>query len=488
MSPAPLPAILLALAALLPRPLLLPPSPEGWEPFPSRREVSPGGAHYVVLRAEGGGAVRFELARRREGAPPIPPARSLPPTARPGTPQPDIGRDPGDALLAGGTLPQPPFQVRVLDRRPGAVLFERYGGLGGGDALALLDGEGRIAWRLGLGDLFREEAAASFPRVGRDVIWFQAWWVDEERGRIVLAVQGDRFGEVDLADGKVRASDAAVLRTRLREGPEGDRLEAWDLAARLRPAGSAEDAAPVAADPAEPPGIRLRAALLLRREGLPSPAERLFREAAPRSAPLELRTFAWRWLGEVLGEGAIPLLREALRGEDDGAWREAMAGFADVGEAAVPTLLAMLGEKDQPLDYRGGAAGALAAIGSAKALDALWRAAGEFDPAADEFHFVPGSALEAAIALRPADLRGRLLEMLAKGTPLDGKVAGWFAENPGADAVGPLLAMAERWERFTWERKRALAALRACTGKDAGEDPKAWRALVEGAAPGERPR
>ncbi len=445
-------ALLLALLA----------APQGWEPFPSRREVSPGGRHYLVLRAAEGGTVSFELCRRRDGAALLAPARSLPVTASPAEKPPDIGRDPADALLSSGTLPQPPFQVRVLDGRPGAVLFERYGHLGSGDALSLLGPDGKPAWRLGLADLFKEEAVAGFPRNGRDVIWFQAWWVDEARGRIVLVTQGDRFGEVDLGNGKVRAADAGILRTRLRTGPEGDRLEAWDLAARLRPAGAEEDAKAVAPDAAEPRGIRLRAALLLHRAGLPSPAADLFRAAAPRTEPLEIRVFAWRWMGEVLGERAIPLLRDALRGEADEAWRPALAGFADVGEAAVPVLAAMVGEKEQHLDYRGGAAGALASIASPKALDALWRAAGEFDPERDEFHFVPLSALEAVIAIDPPDLRERLLGMLRKGTPIDGKVAGWFVDHPGADAVEPLRAMAGRWGEFSWERKRALAALKAC--------------------------
>jgi hypothetical protein len=168
-----------------------------------------------------------------------------------------------------------------------------------------------------------------------------------------------------------------------------------------------------------------------------------------------------------------------MRGEADEAWRPALAALAELGDAAVPALTEMLAEKDQHLDYRGGAAHALGAMKADAALPALWKAALEFDPARDEFHFVPGAALDAVAAIAPPDLRERLLALLAKGTPHDGRIAQWVEAHPARDALPALVAALERSGKFSWERKRALAALRACVGKDLGDDPAAWRKELE---------
>jgi hypothetical protein len=452
-------AALLALGAALPAAAV-----QAWEPFAPRREVSPAGRHYVVLRpSKDPPGVRYELCRRREGAAPIAPAREDP-TAAPDGKGPDIGRDPADAVAASGMLPQPPYQVRTLDREPALVLFEQYGALGRGDALALLGPDGKLRWRLALGDLFKPEAVAKFPRDGADVWWFEAWWVDEERGMVVLCADGDRLGEVSLADGKIRKADPGVLLARAAAGPAEDRVACMEIAARVLPEGVEALARRIAADEKEPLALRIRAAVALRRKGGEFPYEPLFRRAAALREDPEARAYAARTLGEVLGETAIPLLREILRGEADLAWRPAMASLTELGPKAVPVLVEMLAEKGQSLDYRGAAANVLGTLKAEAGLPALWKAAQEFDPERDEFHFVAGTALESIMAIGPADLRERLLGILGKGTPLDGRVAQWLEKNPGKDAVPALRSALDRWGKFTWERKRLEAALKACEG------------------------
>jgi hypothetical protein len=452
---------LLALCAALPAPAI-----QAWEPFAPRREVSPDGRHYVVLLpSKEPAGIRYELCRRREGAAPLPPAREDPAAAAAGRKGPDIDRDPADALAASGFLPQPPFQVRVLDREPALALFEQYGALGRGDALALLGPDGKVRWRLALGDLFKAEALAKFPRDGADVWWFEAWWVDEERGSIVLCAVGDHLGEVALADGKVRKADPAVLLARAAAGPAADRVAAMEIAARLLPEGVADLARRIAADEGSPLALRIRAAVAVRRKGGDFPFEPLFRKAAALREDPEARAYAARHLAEVLGEAAIPILREILRGEADLAWRPAMASLIEVGPKAIPILVEMLGEKGQSLDYRGAAANVLGSLRAEAALPALWKAALEFDPEKDEFHFVPGSAFDAVVAIGPPDLRARLLGVLEKGTPHDGRVAQWLEKNPGKDALPALAKAVERWGKFSWERKRLEAALKACEGK-----------------------
>jgi hypothetical protein len=83
--------------------------------------------------------------------------------------------------------------------------------------------------------------------------------------------------------------------------------------------------------------------------------------------------------------------------------------------------------------------------------------------------------MDAIVAIGPADLRERLLALLGKGGPHDGRIAQWIEAHPGKDALPALVAALERSPRFSWERKRAIAALKACTGKDHGEDVEAWK-------------
>jgi hypothetical protein len=127
----------------------------------------------------------------------------------------------------------------------------------------------------------------------------------------------------------------------------------------------------------------------------------------------------------------------------------------------------MIGERGQSLDYRGAAAHVLGALRSEAAVPALWKAAEDFDPGGDPFHFVPGAALDALAAIGPPDLRPRLVALLGKGTPHDGRVAAWLEANPGRDAVPVLRGALARWDareggRFSWERRRIAAALAAC--------------------------
>ncbi|HEU4394020.1 MAG TPA: HEAT repeat domain-containing protein, partial [Planctomycetota bacterium] len=351
-------------------------APQAWEPFTARRESSPRGRHYAVLRpSKDGGEVRIEFARRREGAAPLPAVRDLPVTAPPDAPRPDFARDPADALLGSGPLPWPPLLVRVLDDEPAVVVFERYAAPGSGDALALVGADGKPRWRRALAELFPVEATAALPREGGNVWWWHAFWVDEARGRIVLVAAGDLFREVALADGAVSEAGPAVLLTRVLDGPEEERAAALEVAARVLPGGIEAPARKVADDGSAPPALRVRAALVLHRKTPGYPAGPFFRDALARGRPPESRAFAARWIGEVLGKEAIPLLRDALRGEADDAWRPALEALAGLGADAVPALTAMLGEKDQHLDYRGGAAHALGAMKAEAALPALWKAA-----------------------------------------------------------------------------------------------------------------
>jgi hypothetical protein len=66
--------------------------------------------------------------------------------------------------------------------------------------------------------------------------------------------------------------------------------------------------------------LRLRAAVVLSRAGNPVAAEPLFAAARAEDQPAEVRGYAVRHLPAVLGDGALPVLRELMRGPAGALW------------------------------------------------------------------------------------------------------------------------------------------------------------------------
>ncbi|MBI2922506.1 MAG: HEAT repeat domain-containing protein [Planctomycetes bacterium] len=438
---------------------------DSWAPYPHQRVVSPNGKHYVVAQSKAFGEWTFEMCRRRDGAAPIAPAKE----DRWEPEKVDVSRDPEDKLLSGGKLSKCPLDFRVLDDEPGAVLFETYGWVGSGSAFALLDAAGRLRWSVQLGDLFSIQEIGRFQRSVSSTWWYRGWWVDEGRQRIVSIAYGDLLREIDLKEGTVTTPGPEVLLTRFQEGPLPDRLLALEVSARLKPKGLSAVATLLLEDAAQPLEVRLRAAVALRALGEAPAAEKLFLEAIPLGQPEETRGYAIAHLPDILGEKAIPHLREAMRAGGDAGWGPAMDGFESLGEQAVPALVEMLGETKEPANYRGGAAHVLGNIRSAAALAALLEAI------SDPEGYVANAAANAAIAVGGPELDDRLAEILLAGSTQDSRLAGYFEDHPSAKAVKPLLAAGGRSKPDTYERRRIVSALKQCTGKDFGEDIEKWR-------------
>jgi hypothetical protein len=453
-------AFLQAVAVLV---LMGPIRADSWGPYDERRDVSPGGRHYVVARFPKDGPLRLELCRRREGAAPLEPARRDDDHPAP------VVRDPEDALVAAFDPEDAPLEMRVLDAEPAAVLFEKYGNVGFGTSLALLDGTGKLRWSLQLTDLFPPQRVREFGRTVSSIWWWQGWWIDEDRGKVVLVAEGGLIREVDLGTGKVEAAGAEVLLTRVGKGPVDDQRTALEIAASLKPPGLAEKARAIALDEKADPSLRLGAAVAHHAvTGKPLVPD-LFRKYAAAGAPAELRPYAVGNLGAMLGEEALPLLRDAMRGPATDVWHPAQEAFASLGEKAVPTLVEMLLDPQGTPDQRGGAAHALGEIRSPKALDALLEATRKAD------EYTANAAVNAAIETGGANLAERLAAILAQGCTQDSRIAMFFEENPADLAVDPLLKALARAQSGTFDRRAIAEALRACTGLDCGEDPEAWR-------------
>ncbi len=444
-----------------------------WEPWTARRIASPEKSHYAVLQSTGEKrAVRLRLVRSTEENHGSITTHILQPTERNQGDR--LNPFPGDSVVFDVVLPRPPADIRVLDSGAGVYLFETWGAYGSGTTLALHGSDGKVRWSHSLGDLFDAETLKSFTITARERWWSRGWFVVPGE-HVVLAAKGGHFLKVDEKDGAVEAGDANLLKAPIVAGSDADRVHALDLALEDRPVCLDDAASAVLKDTAASLAARLRASWGMQLIGKGKADPDLFREGIGKEQDWDTRIFAVRHLGAVLGEKALPLLQDVLRGEAAATWRPAIASLGDIGEAAVPVVLAMLDEKDQHLDYYGAALLALGGLKAEKALPRLWTQVVTLDRSRDEHHFLPLSALRAIVAIAPEDLDERLNDLLADGTPLDGDIAVHYRRNPSEKVVAGLVAAMDHRGPYRWERQQLVKALKACTGEDHGNDPAAWR-------------
>ncbi len=358
-----------------------------------------------------------------------------------------------------------PMDVRCLNGGQGFVLFDTHGGVGTGIVLARYDGEGRRLWTRKLPDLFTPLQIQGFTHTVSSIWWSSGLWIDEAQGAVIVVYEllGPQLLEVDLATGRHQAGDRACLLPRFGRGTFKERLLALDTAARVRPPGLLDAARAGYAVADLPPAIRMRLAVLMAEEGDDSGAEFVLAHVA-QGKPKALRTFAVKSLPVLLGEDALPHLRDAMRGEADEAWHAAMQGFQRLGAAAIPTLVEMLGEEGESSDYRGGAASVLGdlALVARPAVPAL------LDAARTAPEYVANAALNALVEiLPPAELGPQLIPLLAGGSGDDGRIALYFGEHPRADAVPALAAARARHAQDENDvcRRWIDEALAACRGR-----------------------
>jgi hypothetical protein len=443
---------------------------DSWMPYGRHRFADPTGRRYVVVEVAKGG-VAFTLVDARPGSPPAAAGAS----EGFGAPGPESGVREGDTVVATGTLPAAPLEVRVSSLGLGFAAMEEYGSVGSGASFAWVDRTGVVRHVLRMADLFTAKEIETFTHTTSSVWWFQAAWLDETAREAVVVGNGGLVRVVSLATGKVRrGGDEEVRRAISSPDPEAA-LPALDLAIARRTAGLEEPLRAVLADARAPLGARLRAAVALAGGGDRRGADLVRATAA---APAEKgatddRDFALAHLPTLLGKEAVPVLRQAMSAPGaPSTWWAGVLGFVALGEEAVPTLSAMLTEPGKGNDYRGGAAHALARIGSKAALPALVAAV------LDREEYVANAALNAAVGIGKGSVSRELAAHLDAKTTQDGRIASYFEENLEPASVGPLVRALERHPKDGYPRSSILAALRFQTGQSLGPDPAAWRAWL----------
>jgi len=347
--------------------------PDSWMPFSNKRVVAPSGKRYVVVRKKGRG-ITFELCERRAGVAPIEPATASSMNLR-GRPQPDISRDPKDRLVANGSYKQMPMQVLLADGLDGFLLFDKYANVGYGEVITWIDGNGKAVVEHSLQDLFGGRPKGTTASVS-SLWWSRSVWLDARKRSAIVLTSAGELREVALADGEVSVPKRSRLLDWAMHGSPDGRATALELIAEGDVDGCRK-AMPLVSgtflDRSQPRALRLRAGWILQRAGAAEGVKELYLESVRGGEGIadEDMRFAVRHLGQVLGDDALAVLRDLMRGKAGAVWGEAYQAFAAMGEPAVPTLLEMLAEAEESADYRGGAAHALAEIGSLAAVPAL---------------------------------------------------------------------------------------------------------------------
>ena len=443
--------------------------PDSWLPFKNQRVVSPNGQRYVVIKqTKKGRNITFEFCersgKRHTAIGPVSPhaATSFELKKDPKA----VDRDPDDELLAEGTVHQLPYEVLVPDTLPGFLLFEQYYSLGTAKAVIWVNDKGEETLGLTVAQLF-DGIPEGATRTVSSLWWSKGVFLDEASNSIVVVAVGDQVREIDIAEAEVTEPDVARIAEWATRGTTAGRSLALDvLATRSPDALKAATPAAIALfhDEDEPLALRLRAAVVLARAGTPVAADRFFETARAADQPDELRRYAVRHLPGIVGEDALPVLRELMRGKAGPVWSDCQTGFAAFGEKAVPTLVEMLLEEGETNDYRGGAAHALRTIGSPKAYDALLQAT------ATAPDYVANAACNAVIAIGGDDLTERLIAILAKGCTQNGRIAMFLQKNPTKAALPAIDAAIKRSghaanptdRRIATELRRLKAAREAC--------------------------
>ncbi|MCR9244233.1 MAG: HEAT repeat domain-containing protein [bacterium] len=426
-------------AALLIACLLAPASCplDSWVPFQNQRVASPSGQRYVVIKeVPKKRSIRFEFCERsRERLAKIGPMSPASADAfalrkKPGA----VDRDVGDRLLAKGTVGQLPYQVLVPDTLPGFLLFEQYYRVGSGRAVIWVGDKGVEKLSLTLRDLYGGVPEGALHTVS-SIWWSRGVFLDEVAGAIIVVAVGDQIREVSIKEAEVSEPGIARIADWARRGTEKGRALALEVLARKQP-DALKAATPTAIelfhDDKESLALRLRAAVVLARAGTPVAADRFFEAARAEDQPREVRQFAVRNLPAIVGEEAIPILRELMRGPANGVWNECIGAFAALGEPAVDTLVEMMLEEGQSNDYRGGAANALGGIKSPRSYGPLLQAT------ATAPDYVANNACNAVIALGGDDLTERLIAILAKGCTQDGRIALYLQRHPTRAALSAI--------------------------------------------------
>jgi hypothetical protein len=354
---------------------------DSYLPMPNRLIPDPTGRIYVVQTRRGGdvqalpwGPVELTIAQRLAGTPPVIASRSkITEVMGKGYfiqsfPGQEIAVRKGDRILGRVRIDIPPGAVLVSSTGLGVVLLDIYGGnytffSRDDPALTIITLEGKILYRKTLQSLFTTEQIATFYRTGSNTaFWLQAAWIDEDRLEIVVVGRSgvekihDPIVVVKFNTGEARPGGRDEIVRAFQTMNAGAVGYALELAERWRITETIGPYIPkIFANPTLPVTARLRAAVYLGARGNERAAQFVKEMAIESSEKLpqhpdvddaenerlfEIYSFAVNHLPDVLGEKALPVLREVSRKSGHGYL--ALDAYCRLGKIAERQLIEML--------------------------------------------------------------------------------------------------------------------------------------------------
>ncbi|MCZ6601638.1 MAG: HEAT repeat domain-containing protein [Planctomycetota bacterium] len=440
----------------------LPVDADTWVPYRDQRVVDPTGQYYVVCKPKGERSrkgIPFLFAERGPDNDAVEPAQEpISGRGRGDLAESDenlFGLREGDRLIARGTLVAHPYKILVSSAGIGFVAIERYGQLGFGESVVIVDKGGKIRHSLKLADLFTPEEISLFPHTASSIWWYEGGWIDEERTSVVLLGKG-KITVVDFETGRVTPGGSREVLDAIASNDPALIQPALEATTMMRLGGLEDTLGNLLTDEEQPYSIRLRAAVALAVRGDRSGVD-LVARTAQKPPPLpggqEVWDYALLHLPDVLGEEALPILRDMMRTRPGTAQAPVASAFIRLGEAGVPTLIDLMGDGEEGL-VRRAAASCLGQVGSKNALPAL------LDAAADDNVSLAAAALGAAIRIGGEEIAKDLLALLERGTSQDALLASHLQRMKYRKAIPALKAARRRHKKSSPQWRPIDSAIR----------------------------
>ena len=426
---------------------------DSWSPYEPSLDVAENEKHFLVLGPYDYETHRTAFAFHARGVGTKPPR--VVESER--TEEASVVVDPGDRLLRKGTLEQTPLGAWMLSATPRAVLFEEYGSIGSGTTLALLGSDGKVKWRHALAD-FKFDMK-KFRRSTSSIWWYDGWWVDEARGRIVIAAKGRQVREVELETGKIHDVGESVLLDALNSSSIRVRRSVLALChlADEKPKGWVKRVVAFRDDTRQPIALRLEAAWAVRAEVDDPGSLALYRKAKERLADQEVREcFLWYAPSSFAAEDSVALLAALLRAHPDWRARDVAATIAGLGGPGIDELDEIACDDKLSSQLR------------LAALFGLGNSRSEYGSAAFAFAVRDTNEKFVAAALKQLDgqvippLDRALAKSLFHAGAGDAAIAKYLGEHPSESSIAGLEAAAKRAKPDSDAHAAIAAALKNC--------------------------
>ncbi len=426
---------------------------DSWSPYGKRLEVAENGKHFLVLGPYDyeKHVTAFAIYERKAGAKP---PRAI---ENQHTDETDVVVDPGDHLIRKGELKQQPLGAWMLSTTRRAVLFEEYGSVGSDTTLSLLLADGKLKWRHSF-DAFKFHTA-KFQKSVSSIWWYEGWWVDETRERIVLVAKGQQYREVELESGKIHHAKDSIVLDALKSPSAEVKSAALQLCANAaeKPKGWLKRVLAFRDDKSLSLPLRLEAAWVVRNESDDEQALAMFQAAQNELSDEGVRLAFLHWAPEMFAEEDAAALLVALCGARP-EWRtnDVAQALASLGTAGIEALDEIASDEDLALKLRVAALIGLGNTRSEYASAAFAFAVREADDKLAE------AALAGFGGQTIPPLERALAKALMRAGAGDAAIAKYLGDHPSLDSVAGLEAALKRAKPESQAHAVITAALKKC--------------------------